>query len=326
MSAALKSNLDEVLLIQDNTKNNCLHTAMMDPRRTIIIDLIKRVQSPSTFCAKNDDKLTPMHLAVEYERCSEKQLEIIDAMIQYWDADHTALDVNVLGEDSDECEERSVFRHHQWTRERAVKSIPLRNNVPAKDIAPAKESALGKDVAPGKESIMGKTTSTGKDSVKNNATQSPIEKPGKNATFEKDPSGLGHPANSSQPVKPPAPSSGPKSGIKPPASAAKAEIQQGIARKPTFIERDTPKHEGAKQDNPTTNKADGQPKPTEKDKIKSDTTKTADRTHDTTETKAPKMSQEEAADKIRERLKMRYMLTRDDHRQILSFLYGPNEG
>ncbi|KAJ4286233.1 hypothetical protein N0V90_013267 [Kalmusia sp. IMI 367209] len=297
---ALGDRFDEILLIPNNTKDNGLHTALKDPKRknNLTIDLIKRVQSPKTFGAKNIDKLTPMHIAVEYDRCNAKQIEIIDEMIRCWDINHAGagLNVNVLSENED-SDERSVFRHHQWTRENASK----------------KDSA--------------KETSAVKSGVKviESISKIQVEKASKDLKGPVEP--ISHPpvlAVPSQSIKPSAPRSGPKSNPKTPVVSSKSEHIPGVVRKATFAEMDAQKHEGPKAD-ATTSKLDGQAGYLDKKKSRAEPVNDKDRTMAPPETKPTKMTQEEAADIIRDKLKMHYMCTRDDHTQILSFLYGPNE-
>lgn len=280
----LGNKLDEVLLIEDNTKNNGLHAALNAPKlkKKIPLSLIKRVKSSKTFCKPNIEKLTPMHIAVEYERCNANQIKIVDEMINWWDIKHEgeALNVNVLNEDGDE---RSVFRHHQWTREKAAK----------------KESA--------------KETLTDKKSGK-------LNKPINDIQAEKETQDLPKAKRPVDPVphlKLTGPRSGPKAN---PKSPSKLEhIQQRIVRKPTSPDMDAEKHEGSKVD-PTASKSHGQAGPleTKKNKLEPAT--------DKPKKSSRKMTQEQAANIIRDKLKMHYMCTRDNHLQIIRFLYGPKEG
>lgn len=60
--------------------------------------------------------------------------------------------------------------------------------------------------------------------------------------------------------------------------------------------------------------------------MKPESAKAKGTTENVTKLNLPRTSQDEAANQIRDRLKMYYMCTRHDHRQILTFLYDPNEG
>ena len=296
----LGDRFDEVLLIPDNTRNNGLHAALKAPKlkKKIPLSLIKRVKSPDTFRAHNIEKLTPVHIAVEYERCYANQIEIVDEMIKWRDIEHASatLNVNILSNRNKDSEVRSVFRHHQWTREEAAK----------------KESA--------KEILIDKNSGKLKEII--NDIQA--EKASKDLSKEKRPVNpvphLSVPQAPSQPIKPSGPRSGPKANPKPQATPSKSEhIQHGIVRNVTFQDTDVEKHEGPKV-NPTTSISHGQAGPLETKKNKPEPA------NDKSETNSEKMTQEEAADVIREKLKMHYICTRDDHSRIISFLYGPKEG
>lgn len=297
----LGDRFDEVLRIPDNTTNNGLHAALKAPKlkKKIPLSLIKRVKSSETFCAQNIERLTPMHIAVEYERCNANQIEIVDEMIKWWDIKHVALNVNVLSDGVEDGEERSVFRHHQWTREKAAK----------------KESA--------KESLTDKNSGKLKEMI--NDIQA--EKASKDLSKEKRPVDsvdpvphLSVPQSPSQSIKPSGQRSGTKANPNPRATRSKSvHMHRDFVRQLTFLDTDAEKHEGLTVDS-TTSKSHGQAGPLETQKNKPEPA------NDKPETNSEKMTREEAADIIREKLKMRYMCTRDDHSQIISFLYGPKEG
>jgi ankyrin repeat protein len=268
--------LDKVLLIQDNNKYNCLHTAVAETKsNTIIIGLIKRVKSPATYCAKNDDKLTPMHLAVDFERCNARQLEVVDAMIEHWDS---ALDVNVLSEDSHSSEERSVFRHHQWTCHRASQRMSEKESTTKQTASKLTKESVGKK-----------------------------------------------PQESTHPYNPSVAPLGPKSTQTPSFNATKANYPQKLTKRPTTLD---PSQELADHplNVPPTGNRDGLGKPGEKKSSKNETVNNIVPTRGVKGTKPPEMSQGDAAAEIGVKLKMHYMRTRDDHMQIISFLYEPNAG
>lgn len=296
----LGNKFDKVLLIPDNTRNNGLHAALKAPKvkKKIPLSLIKRVQSPDTFRATNIENLTPMHIAVEYERCNSNQIEIVDEMIKWWDIKHAgaALNVNVLSDGGEDGEERSVFRHHQWTREKAAKKESAKEN--------------------GTDKYSGK--------LKERINDIQAEKASKDLSKEKRPVDpvphLSVPQAPSQPIKPSGPRSGPKATPKPQATPSTPDhIPQGMFRRFTYRDTDAEKHEGPKVDL-IISKSHGQAGPLETKKNKPEPV------NDKPETNSEKITQEEAADRIREKLKMHYMCTRDDHSRITSFLYGPKEG
>ncbi len=71
------------------------------------IKLIEKA-SEATLCATDQDGLTPLHLAVDYQRASEMQFNIVQALIAHGDA---ALDQYTL-----QSNEVSVYEYHQSTR------------------------------------------------------------------------------------------------------------------------------------------------------------------------------------------------------------------
>lgn len=285
-SKELKPTLKEVVLKTGNGKNNCLHSAVVDARSKskIILSLIKRVRDPEIVCAKNPERLTPLHLAVEYGRCSENQVTVVEEMIKHW---NVALDVNVLSEEGKGSEERSVFRHHEWSRAREQK--PRRGN-PTNPQKPKKEPSSETKVresgapTPVPQPIKPSSVSTGN---KSNQTMQPVsDKPTSKNSDDSKPALYG----------------------------------QGIQRQGTASEKGFQDHVRSKEDKTT-----GHGKALGKKNTKGDAMgKTQPK--DWMETTKPIMTQDDAADRIRDKLKMHYMCTRDDHRQILSFLYGPHEG
>ena len=59
--------IDEVLAMKSGNKENCLHLAIKKGGRMagFLVDLA----SADTLCATNEDGNTPLHLAVEHDRC-----------------------------------------------------------------------------------------------------------------------------------------------------------------------------------------------------------------------------------------------------------------
>jgi hypothetical protein len=223
-----------------------------------------------------------MHLAVEFERCSARQLEVIDAMIERWDK---ALDVNVLCGESNRNLERSVYRHHQWTRLRATQKRS------------EKESTV-------------KVTSTN---------------PGITSTGKKFQEGSHpHMAEKGSPNLALIPMQAPS------INANKLSYPQKLPRKPTMtdVTHEALDHSvnllsaGGKNLEKSRDRA---AKPGEKKSGKSEPLSNTDVAR-LVNTKPPEMSQEDAATEIGNKLKMHYMCTRDDHSQIISFLYEPNAG
>ncbi|KAH8820737.1 hypothetical protein F5884DRAFT_765006 [Xylogone sp. PMI_703] len=111
-----KEMLDGLLSMQCDHSRNCIHLAVfhkLDP--TSVISLVEQA-SEKTLSAQDQDGLTPVHLAVEYDRSSEAQLKVVETMIRFGDA---ALDKNT------KTTGLSVYRYHEWTRDKAKKRLEL---------------------------------------------------------------------------------------------------------------------------------------------------------------------------------------------------------
>jgi ankyrin repeat protein len=105
-------NIDAVLNIPCIHSENCLHVAIrknISPKLAIF--LIKHA-SEATLRAKDYRGITPLHLAVAYERCTDGQLEIVKALIERSDK---AMDERTNAPDS-----FSPYRYHEYTRAKAI--------------------------------------------------------------------------------------------------------------------------------------------------------------------------------------------------------------
>ncbi|KAG9237404.1 hypothetical protein BJ875DRAFT_453856 [Amylocarpus encephaloides] len=93
---------------------NCLHAAIRSkmPAQTAI-SLI-RLTNDETLKAQDSKGFTPLHYAVEYERCTDSQFDVVKTLIECGDS---ALDK--LGNKPDYF---SVYRYHENTHERAFKT------------------------------------------------------------------------------------------------------------------------------------------------------------------------------------------------------------
>jgi hypothetical protein len=105
-------NIDAILNIPCIHSENCLHVAIrknISPKLAIF--LIKHA-SEATLRAKDYRGITPLHLAVAYERCTDGQLEIVKAIIERSDK---AMDERTNAPDS-----FSPYRYHEYTRAKAI--------------------------------------------------------------------------------------------------------------------------------------------------------------------------------------------------------------
>ncbi|KAI0101767.1 hypothetical protein GGR51DRAFT_529279 [Nemania sp. FL0031] len=72
----------------NSKSSNCLHEAILKKKNSRDDDLIKsliELTDDDTLLAVNDRGLTPLHLAVEYERCDEGQVEVVEALVNKCD-------------------------------------------------------------------------------------------------------------------------------------------------------------------------------------------------------------------------------------------------
>ncbi|KAF9636707.1 hypothetical protein BFW01_g7603 [Lasiodiplodia theobromae] len=114
MCDAMDSNhdVDEILFIADSQGNNCLHEALQGSASNshrIALDIIARVHDGQWLRCQNLAGRTPLHIAVEYDRCTPSQLCVVRKLLDTCDE---ALDANVGGDPR----ELSVYRYHEQTR------------------------------------------------------------------------------------------------------------------------------------------------------------------------------------------------------------------
>lgn len=103
------ANLDEVLGKQCRRVENCLHAAIRNrlPSKTMIDLMIKKVRD-TTLMAADSKGFTPLHLAVEYDKCTETQYDVIKELIKHGDA--------ALDKSTNPPEGWSPYRYHMHTR------------------------------------------------------------------------------------------------------------------------------------------------------------------------------------------------------------------
>jgi ankyrin repeat protein len=105
--------LDKILRMTCEHMRNCIHIAIYhglgnnDKGNGYTIKLIQRA-SEATLCATDQDGLTPLHIAVEYQRASEAQLSVVRALIAHGDG--------ALDEFTTSPKGLSVYEYHQYTR------------------------------------------------------------------------------------------------------------------------------------------------------------------------------------------------------------------
>ncbi|KAH8654473.1 hypothetical protein BGZ60DRAFT_532842 [Tricladium varicosporioides] len=100
--------IDSILKTPCYHSENCLHVAI---RRNVApklaLFLIERA-GEKTLCAKDDKGNTPLHLAVEYERCTDAQMAIVKALVERSD--------KAMDERTNAPYQFSPFLYHEHTR------------------------------------------------------------------------------------------------------------------------------------------------------------------------------------------------------------------
>lgn len=108
-----RRDIDEILGISCYHSENCLHVAMHCGISTRLALYLIEKAGENTLCAKDDWGNTPLHLAVAYERCTDEQLKIVQALVEKCDK---ALDIR-----TNEPNFFSPYRYHEHTRAEALK-------------------------------------------------------------------------------------------------------------------------------------------------------------------------------------------------------------
>jgi hypothetical protein len=126
--------IDAILSIPCSRSENCLHVAI---RRNVApklaVFLIEHA-SEETLCAKEDKGNTPLHLAVDYERCTDVQFEIVQALILRCD--------KAMDERTHMPNSFSPYRYHEHTHVEAKRAAEAEAKKAAKE--KEKETAQGK--------------------------------------------------------------------------------------------------------------------------------------------------------------------------------------
>lgn len=152
------ANTDTVLSIPCYHSENCLHVAIrrnVSPKLAIF--LIQKA-GEGTLCAKDDKGNTPLNLAVDYERCTEAQLEVVEALISRCD--------KAMDERTNAPNSFSPYRYHEYTRAEAKKAADAEaKKAPKdeKDVVPGRveePSAAGREGPAGRDATGSKVKTT----------------------------------------------------------------------------------------------------------------------------------------------------------------------
>ncbi|KAK4205446.1 putative peptidase [Triangularia verruculosa] len=108
-------NMDTLLALPCNQGRNSIHAAIFHslPVR-YTLELIQRA-SESTLCAEDQDGLTPLHLAVEYNRSSETQKQVVEALLKQGDKSLDSFNATPS--------KLSVYQYHQHTRQNTERHL-----------------------------------------------------------------------------------------------------------------------------------------------------------------------------------------------------------
>jgi ankyrin repeat protein len=105
------SDFDRLLQEVSEHGRNCIHAAIHYALDTEYTVKLINGASDTTLSATDDSGLTPLHLAVEYDRSSTSQLSIVQALIAHGDSAFDQYTRNPSG--------LSVYEYHQHTRQQA---------------------------------------------------------------------------------------------------------------------------------------------------------------------------------------------------------------
>lgn len=95
-------------------QSNCIHQAVKRSVAPKLITYLIGLASRDTLCAKDDRGNTPLHLAVDYERCIDTQLEVVKAFIARCDE---AMDMRTNAPNS-----FSAYQWHEYSSELVKKA------------------------------------------------------------------------------------------------------------------------------------------------------------------------------------------------------------
>lgn len=109
-------NPDDLLKVTCDHGRNSIHAAIITNsiKEEHVLKLINKA-SEGTLCMQDHDGLTPLHLAVQYSRCSESQVRIVRELISRGD--------KALDKFSKNPPNLSVYEYHKYTREEAQQQL-----------------------------------------------------------------------------------------------------------------------------------------------------------------------------------------------------------
>ena len=108
-SSIARSDLQKALNAVGPNRNNCIHLAIISKSidTELIIKVIEKA-SKGSLAAKNQWGRTPIHEAVDFKKCTESRLRVLEALMEYGDS--------ALDEITDKPDYYSVYEWHHATR------------------------------------------------------------------------------------------------------------------------------------------------------------------------------------------------------------------
>lgn len=286
------AHIDTVLSIPCYHSENCLHVAIrrnVSPKLAIF--LVQKA-GEGTLCAKDDKGNTPLNLAVDYERCTDAQLEVVEALILRCD--------KAMDERTNEPNLFSPYRYHEYTRVEFLKK--------------AAEADLKKVPKDEKDIVPGRTEEP---STAGREDRERLSAKAKTPRQMNDPK-----------VPPPIP--GPKVPNMPPAPGPEQRASYGGLHRTGTGDKGIPSRGGGEMGDRHSKLGDmtlNIPSSTARSGV-SDGSRTPDRTKPSKakrRTKDEAKVTEESAETILNYLKLHCMRTRN-HDDAVDFLYGRNQG
>lgn len=135
---------DAILSISSHRNENCLHLAIHQSVEPNLAVYLIRKAGRKTLCGQDEDGRTPLHLAVEYNRCTNTQLTIVEALVKQCEG---AMKIQTKSPNY-----FSPYRFHEETRREAERARHRETMREKKHDDNAKFGLLpheGKDKAPG---------------------------------------------------------------------------------------------------------------------------------------------------------------------------------
>jgi ankyrin repeat protein len=109
------TDLDPLLRLRGEMSRNCIHMAIHHGLgESYALNLIERA-SEETLCAVDQRGMTPLHLAVEYERGCLSQVNIVVALLRRGD--------KALDQFTSTPKDLSVYEYHVHTRVQATRKL-----------------------------------------------------------------------------------------------------------------------------------------------------------------------------------------------------------